>query len=633
MSSQVKTSKTQSRKTKSAKQEIAQQEPEKEEIVKQSAEQEISSEIAERSKAEPEIVSETKPKRGRGRKSVKQEIVQPEPAEPEKASEKASEKEKVEEIVKQTVEENMVKHESISAEVSSDDNSIKEISEKSKKQTRAKSVDGIKRMKTSTGEIKIGCLTNFLNHIYKSSELADYILVHFKPYFAKKELLKQKSDEKKSRKLNASLTIDLEKCGCLEEFDNILHTYEGKDGKALKLSELKNYIFDFSLRGAFDIFTTYAENTVKTDNHDENSILTDTIINSVGLPHYRPISIRELHDIVNQYFEKKLYLIKLINQIYPHATREKGLARDTVNKVYIQHIPDRALEILEMMANGKTSDEILHDITEEIVNQSGFSDEVNKLFMNQKILGELLEYREKIFEPNKFFNWTTVEKILGKKFQNNKEKKPIKTAFYNTFREVSRIRTFCEQVVSGMNAELRDDSEYRKFFDELSEKIKQFDRFYEEKEYPITINGFSQYFVDTLNLCYSMFEIPIEKRRDYFRYFIKLVDPYKRIQVSDKTRRGLVTGEETEQLIKLCNADVEKIVSSKPFTTAELQKFLVQFGKSCVKLSATDRNSRFMYIAIGLVVLQYTQQKIAMILNDKSKTKELTIYIGQHITF
>ena len=465
--------------------------------------------------------------------------------------------------------------------------------------------------------ISLTGLANFLNDQYAASEMSDVVRIKFKPVSSKAS---------KKINLDAVSKVGVSKCPGLVEFLDAFNRSRNKEtGKADTIEAIRKTIFDFDARATLDIVNEF-KNFDKEDS-DGNSILTAHLMRNLDLPHYRQIKPVQLCALIDRYFDEELYRIKLINMIYPHSVRDTtSEAKHGVNTVYHQHVPANTDIVLEMYTNGKSVEEIIRAVHKKIV------DEADQMVRNVLKKPIIIDYviAGKVSELK--FN-DVIDNKIGKRELPAEDKKKIKIHLRECLRELSRTTTLITTIAKGMEYNKYGYTDAAVFLAKFNEKAEQFKDFARTRnKYKRDLaKDFLAYFVDTILLCFDVFSIiEKDKKSDFVRQFIGVVDNKRRLRFNDKFRNDLVDDAfVASEFIQTHMIDAERLVGTSSYDSAGLSKFLNNFGKSCVNVKKEDRLTRSTYIAIALTVLRYLQTKIREILTEKVKSREITIYLTE----
>jgi hypothetical protein len=358
---------------------------------------------------------------------------------------------------------------------------------------------------------------------------------------------------------------------------------------------------------------------------------------NLDLPHYKPVKALDLCGLIDKYFTEGLYKIKLINQIYPHAVRNKDSeAKHGVNTIYLQHAPQNTSMVLELLTNGKSLEEIVTAVHNKIIDELKKDKYLHTVIKQQVILDAVLKGKGGDLKFADIIPSSLKKKLDPKEkgAWSPSEKREIKMHIRNCIRELGRTRTLVKTLLSGMeyaNKSIETDGEY--YLTQYKRAVERFDEFAAEaaNKYNKRIlpKGFLEYFVDTIALCFDVFGIvDREKKSDFVRQFISTIDTKKRLRFNDSFKKDLTVDElDVPTFIETYKEHAERLVGDCPFEAEQLAKFLNNFGKSCINVRKEDRLTRQTYIAMALTIIRYVQGQVKQILADKVKSREITIYL------
>lgn len=486
-------------------------------------------------------------------------------------------------------------------------------------------------------------LANFLNEQYSTSVIADEVRLKFKPV-----------PRKPSKKFNldAVSKVSVTKCPGLNEFMSVFeHSRVNEKGeydpsaRAGKVDDFRKSIFDFDARATLDIVHEY-ENFATPD-ADGRTILISHLMRNLDLPRYKPVNAIDLCELIDKYFTDGLYKIKLINQIYPHAVRDKDSeAKHGVNTIYLQHAPQNTSMVLELLTNGESVEDIVGAVHKKIVDELKKDKTLQTIVKQQVILDAVLDGRGADLKFDDIIP-AALKKKLDSKVEGGftpAQKRDIKAHIRDCVRELSRTRTLVKTLLNGMehnNKTVEADGKF--YLSQYKSAVERFEDFHSEvsNKFKRTLpRGFLEYFVETVLLCFDIFGIvDKEKKSDFVRQFINTIDPKKRLRFNDSFKNDLTADElnvaefidgRTEKdgtKKKGYKEQAERLVGDCPFEADQLAKFLNNFGKSCINVRKDDRLTRSTYIAMALTVIRYVQSQVKQIFADKIKSKEITIYL------
>ncbi len=486
-------------------------------------------------------------------------------------------------------------------------------------------------------------LANFLNEQYATSVIADEVRLKFKPV---------PRNPSKKFNLNSVSKVAVTKCPGLNEFMTVFEQSRVNDkgdydptAKAAKVEDFRKNIFDFDARATLDIVSEYSE--FDKPDADGRTILVSHLMRNLDLPRYKTVKAVDLCELIDKYFTDGLYRIKLINQIYPHAVRDKqSEAKHGVNTIYLQHAPQNTSMVLELLTKGESVEDIVAAVHKKIADEFKKDKTLQTIIKQQIILDAVLDGRG---ADLKFAD--IIPAALKKKLDSKEkgaftaaEKREIKAHIRDCVRELSRTRTLVKTLLNGMEHNgktVEADGQY--YLSQYMTAVERFEEFASEvgskfnRRLP---RGFLEYFVETIILCFDIFGIvEKEKKSDFIRQFINTIDTKKRLRFNDAFKNALTedeldvtkfidgyTNEEGKE-VKGFKEHAEKLVGDCPYDAEHLAKFLNNFGKSCITVRKEDRLTRSTYIAMALTVIRYVQGQVKQIFADKVKSREITIYL------
>ena len=506
-------------------------------------------------------------------------------------------------------------------------------------------MSNIKETTPKERQLPLTSIVNFLNEKYSVSNFTQLNNIKFK-------ILNEKRITDKSNKK----IINISKCPSVIDFvktfnQNKLITVEKstKDGiitqeKQISMKELKNYIFDFDIRAIMDIIENYPK-FCDIDENTGESILTSHILNNIDLPKYVPISVPELFNIMDKYFLEELYVIKLINNIYPHSEKEsKGKGLKTI---YIQRIPKNVKDTLRLIAEGKSLEEVIEYVQENIKINVVLPGKLEKLLSKSKSIKESI-LNSIPFNNKEFFNKLTENhskyklQIDEKKHTiNTNTKKLISQELHKYLRELSQVKYLYNTIMSAIEYHDIDKSELNTYYDRFVKEYDRMNSFFKNSKYDRkSSKDFLKYFIDTLNLCFDVFNIPNEvkkisekkevyQRVNFINHFLKTIDTNKRIKLSKDCKKDIVT-QDYKMVINKYREEINKIISPNPYGKDDHKKlvsFFYNLGKNSFNPERGDRITREMYIALGLTIIKYIQKEVYKEIYAHIKSNDITIYI------
>lgn len=477
-------------------------------------------------------------------------------------------------------------------------------------------------------------LASWLNEQYATSIISDDIRLKFKPV-----------PRKPSKKFNidAVSKVEVTKCPGLIEFMNVFERSRVNEkgdydptAKASKIEDIRKCIFDFDARATLDIVNEYKE--FDKPDPDGRTILVSHLIRNLDLPRYKPVKASDLCELVDKYFTDGLYRIKLINQIYPHAVRNADSeAKHGVNTIYLQHAPQNTTMVLELLTKGESVENIVAAVHKTIIDEFKKDKAMQTIIKQQVILDAVLDGRGAELKFDDIIPSTLKKKLDSKEpgAFTPTQKRDIKTNIRNCVRELSRTRTLVKTLLNGMehnNKTVEADGEF--YLSQYKQAVERFDEFAAEasnKYKRILPRGFLEYFIETIALCFDVFGIiDVEKKSDFVRQFINTIDTKKRVRFNDAFKNDLIKKDlDVATFIENHKEDAEKLVGDCGFDTEQLAKFLNNFGKSCINVRKEDRLTRSTYIAMALTVIRYVQAQVKQIFADKTKAREIIIYLTE----
>lgn len=372
-------------------------------------------------------------------------------------------------------------------------------------------------------------------------------------------------------------------------------------------------ILNFELRGCLDFTLNY-------DLRDKDNLaeLLEIMMQNVRLPQYKKQTPRDLFALLDVYFEKMLYHVKILNTVFPQKT-EDGERRNMFRNrgFYLHQIPKNVNSVFKLYLEGKPVEEIRAKI--------------HKIYLNEitdRDLRKILSAKELL----------TIEKIkeidydhfIPENIDDNKERRRIRMEINICAKELINVSKFVEIVENCRKSKGIDVTEMAEFVEEYHRLMSDFAKLYAKRktlpEDGYTFENFIKYFMDAFSLYCSAFGSSTN-RGGLFKQFMNIIDRKRVIEFSPEFKKEISTTENTKS--EIISNEFTTLEQQERFNCKKLTNFLTRLGKMCLNFQNKERLPRGIYMGLAICVLRHIQDQIKQIMLTQLRRKEIRIYLDK----
>ena len=429
--------------------------------------------------------------------------------------------------------------------------------------------------------------------------------------------------------------VDLQNYKGLKDF---IETYEAlvTNDPNIQMSEVIDATFDMRLRACLDIADTFKVN--KPEN-----VFKSHVIPQLGFEVPKETSIQTFIEAINDFFKNEDKIkTKIYNAEFPHNVHDKTKDAKGVNVIYLQHISKYHDDVLKMVIEDELEDiEILREIQRKFAMDCDAKGADVK--EKQRIALQIVhpEIAEKVINPPMIADpkhkgamivdakWPEKLKAVERKGREIVMTEEEMTANEKTnvralIRELTMVESFIRIIRGGHESDTSVDlheclTRYRHIYDE-TRKFYEAHKVLKDDSY----ESFIKYFIETVRFIKNKFnyKAPLKtfindtKGKVQFKFNKKL-----RAEIEKAINKEKVTDEDIARIAAEHKEEWMYINSPKTYDINELSIYS-KIGKY-----ANIPITKDFRIGVGIAIVAYIQDQVALIRAANAKKRDIVIYI------
>lgn len=511
-------------------------------------------------------------------------------------------------------------------------------------------VSGEKQAKTSSKsaedkKFSSTIITNFFNNYFKGETVlvsedpnAAPVTQHltFKN-FPVDDKNKQKSKDKSQKPPPKHNVIDLNKYDGLktfvETFNNLV-----REKPSIDMFNVVDLTFDVKLRACLDIVEKFKPN-------GPERVLQTHLIPQLGFSSENVTTIQSFINAINEFFENiDKIKTKIYNTEFPHSVHDDKEPEKGVNVIYLQHISKFHDEILNWVINDGIDDsDIMLEIQRKFSMEpeyKGLTDlkerqhlqtqllnpDISSKVLNPPLIDDPKHDGKKLVDPKWCDNLRPVEKNKSGLLVPSSIDKLTPIELHNVkalVRELNIVASFLKILRGGHKA--KPEIDLKQCLSRYNHVFAKSRQFYEshKKLKDDSYESFLKYFVEAVRFIKSEFNY-----KTPLKTFINDLKPKVQLKFNKKLRAAI---EELVKADKITDDDINRVAaahkeewmyisSPKTYDVNELSIY-AKIGKF-----AEVNVTKEFRIAIGIAIVMFIQEQIALIRAAEGKRKEVVIY-------
>ena len=519
-------------------------------------------------------------------------------------------------------------------------------------------------------------ITNFLNNYYRNVALKNPAeqLLTFKVF---------PTEEKAAAKASQQITIDLYQYQGLLDFIQLYKLAKADKDTNWTLDQIIDRVFDMKLRACLDVPRVF-----KTNDKTKINAFQEFVVPQLGFNTDNSMNIQDYINGVSSYFAKDDKLkTKIYNLVFPHDSHSADKLPVGVNVIYLQHVSKYHDEVLNLVINKGLEDQaVLESVQKLYANDFDGSDNVKLQLLNPKIAAFVCD--PPMVEDNKHkqvIDVKALDKLVAVRMGGTKRKPELveddraltseeKKAVRALYRELMIVKSFVKIIQGGKNARkvekqgdklvaVPDGRTLKECLDKYNEVYGNTQKFYQDWQARIaktleTIEAETAHSVelttketDPAVIAQLVEDAKAKQQYELFlRYFVDAIRFIKNELHYTQPFKTFINDVKKDVLFKFnknLRSSIDELVEQeKPVSDEQVQtiaeahykdwKFInspktydpndLSIYSKIGKFSGLDVKKEFR-VAIGIAIVAFIQEQIALIKAGNKKKKEIQVFI------